>query len=71
MQVFVCSAFFVPDKPKLGQVCRRRLENFTRFKYACVHHNTQDVHKASMVKFGNFKAFAQVYWFIAVTIFWL
>ena len=41
---------FAPDNPKLGQLYRSPLENFTRFKTACSRHDTQDVHAASVVK---------------------
>ena len=50
---------FAPDNPKLGQLYRSPLENFTRFKIACSRHDTQDVHAASAVKLANFKLAAQ------------
>ncbi|XP_065197012.1 52 kDa repressor of the inhibitor of the protein kinase-like [Sycon ciliatum] len=47
---------FAPDDPKLGQLYRSPLENFTRFKTACNRHAEQNIHKNALAKFSHFKS---------------
>ena len=50
---------FADDDPKLGQLYRSPLNNFTRFKTARHRHVDQNVHKNAMMKYTNFKQTVQ------------